>query len=149
MEGIDNFKVHFTQRNHHPLAAPDFDHLHGGYVVIPTPFSETALIIGDRGKKRFEAPVSKPYEHRLSKRLLPHPEPKDYNNRGLKLIPAMKSSASEAAIPGKRHIKEGSMRRSESSELPVINWTRKGRVFTEDGVPAALRESDVYNLEAR
>jgi hypothetical protein len=146
---LDGFKVRFAQRAHSPVHKPIEDHLHGGTVLWEPQLTHSASIVLGEGAKRFYDPrYCYPDMTRKGKKYLPAPEPPEGRNSGKKLISVLEYSSSEISLPTKKKNKDAAMKRSESTDLPSIGWTKKKPVLTEDGISAALKESEIYNLEA-
>lgn len=145
---LEGFKVKFAQRCHSPAAAPKFDHLNASRVVLaPDDIGESSIILGERGRKRFPPQHCIPSEHKAGKRHITPPKANNEVSRGKRYIPLKQRDDSEEAFSSKKQLLAASTKRSESSNLPSVNWKTKSMVKLEDGTPAGNKESEIYNLE--
>lgn len=147
---LEGFKVRFNERNHYPKCLPEADHMLGGLLIRPErAFDDKphGLLVNDRGKKRFETHYSSFDEKPAGKKTIPHPDRDNHKDSGKKLIPVMLHCQTEVSLQTRKKNKESSMRRSESGMLPSLDWTKKRVITNENGIPAALKESDLVSLE--
>lgn len=145
---LEGYKVTFTQRDHHPICAPEADHMLGPLIVRGSQGYRSSIVLGEGGKRRFDPRYCSGEEKPEGKKYIPPPPSHDNHNSSKKLIPVVRNCETEISMPRKKHLKDASMRRSESGSLPSLNWTRKRTVVGEDGVSAAFKESSLVNLEA-
>lgn len=143
---LEGFKLKFKQRSHSPLCMPNYDHLSASRIIHAP--SENSIILGERGRKRFDAQYSMPEEYRAAKRAITPPSRNNDPPRGKRYIPHPSTSTEDLNSSSKKILFAASSRRSETTGLPSVNWKRKGQVFDETGVSAKEKESGIYNLEA-
>lgn len=148
---LDGFKAHFNERDHYPKCMPEADHMLGGLLIRPERTfddSRRSLVLGDKGKKRFDTLYSNVDEKPAGKKMVPHSEHDNHKDSGKKLIPVMLHCQTELSLQTRKKLKEASMRRSESGMLPSLDWTKKRVITDEHGIPSALKQSDLVSLEA-
>lgn len=146
---LNGFKVHFTQRNHHPQAMPREDNIHGGVVIGGSTGLTSSIVVGEGSKRHFGDRYSTDERRPEGKRYLAPPLPKDYENRGKKLISVLEYCDKEITLPTKKKFKESGMKNSASEvTLPSATWTRKRTVMVDEHTPAAMKQSDIFLLEA-
>jgi len=140
-------KVHISQKNHAPEYLPKFDRLKASIlsnVILP----DNTILLDDNGKKRFDAKYSETEAFRSSCKMIPHREIcGEYEYGGKKYIAGHPNCVKEIENQKRRYLESEATRRSETSQLPSVNWTKKKMVVSEDGVPAYRKESSLFNLE--
>lgn len=140
-------KVHISQKDHAPECLPKFDRLKVSIlsnVILP----DNTILLDDNGRKRFDAKYSDTETFRSSCKLIPHREVcGDYEYGGKRYIAGHPKCLKEIENQKRRHLEADANRRSETSQLPSVNWTTKKIVVSEDGVPAYRKESKLFNLE--
>lgn len=147
-EFIPGFKVKFAEKKHDPAALPTYDHMSASIVVNAMHIlEEPSIVIGEKGRRRFPPMYSTVQESKGGKRHITPPKRSNTPPRGKRYIPHHQSSG-EINMQSKKHLFDASMKRSDSTDLPKVGWTKKGRVMDETGVPAGQKESEVYQLES-
>lgn len=134
-------KVHFAQRDHNPPGKPE-------------PYLKAAVLQRHvkedtrGGRKTFEASYSLCEEFRPGCRLVPHRltgAGEEDVARGRRYIQVATGGKEE--VPKGKLVSNKSQIRSDTTDLPIIGWTRKHNVKQDDGVPAHLRQSSEYDME--
>jgi hypothetical protein len=145
---LDGFKMKFKQKSHHPLCAPQNDHLYGSRMIhVPAVDYDSSIVVGDRGRKRFEPRHSHAEEEKPHKRPISRPICKEEVHRGKRYIPLPK--AQDEHLSSKKLLPTLSMKRSDTTDNLSLNWKSRGKVVDpETGVSAKFKESEIYNLEA-
>lgn len=140
-EQIEGFKVRFAERNHYPVAKPHYEHLHGS-VIVHEPVEENSIVLGDKGKKRFDPMLSKSKEYKPHKRPITPPIRLNTPPHGKRCIQVKQSSGEGSDMQSKRHLLPAA-RKSDYD----VSWSKKGKVLGPDGKSVAIREPENYNLE--
>ncbi len=143
---MEHFKVTFAEKNHHPLGAPTTDQLRASIIHTNTNCrSSSSIVLGENGKKRYDQPYSDYEKFVPSMKIVDRSnrttEPRDVGKRTLRPSPSV-----DYIVPEKRHSSEA-LRKSNSSMLPVVNWTTKRTVLMNNGEPASRYESTLISLE--
>lgn len=147
---MEGFKAHFTQRNHHPLAMPHKEHIHGGKII----YDEGArighsIVVGEGGRRHYSPQYSTDERRPEGKRYLSPPKQHHSHNSSKKLISVLEYCDKEITLPTKKKFKESTTSKSvRECTLPNANWTRKRTVMIDDSTPAANKQSGIVNLEA-
>ncbi len=146
-EFIPGFKVKFAEKKHDPLALPVHDHMSASIVVNAMHIlEEPSIVIGEKGRRRFEPMYSTVMDSKGGKRHITPPKRSNTPPRGKRYIPHHQSSG-EINMQSKKHLFDASMKRSDTTDLPKVGWNTKGRVTDDSGVPAAEKVSQVYDVE--
>lgn len=141
---VDHFKKHYSQKDHHPLCAPSEEQLHASLLKNNSSFS-CSIVVGDNGKKRFPETFSDTEQFVPGMRLIPHKmHSETMEERGKRPIIPLNS---ETKVDYKKRGSTESLRRSDTTDMPIINWTRKRTVRLENGEPAYNFQSRVEKLE--
>lgn len=126
MADIDGFKIKITEKNHlNPLD----DHLRSSLVINSYEYGQLpSLVLGEKGKKRFEGLFSSNQEFKPGRRTLCAPSKGDELKRGKRYIPPKQYNNDEAFF-----FKNSSCpKRSETTDLPVVGWTRKRSILIDN-----------------
>jgi hypothetical protein len=140
---LNGFKVKFAEKSH--VTPPD-DHLRSSVVVNSTNYVQLpSLILGEKGKKRFELQYSNVGEFKPGRRTLSPPSRPDDPKRGKRYIAPrqyenLETSFSRGSFAGM------ATKRSDSTDLPVVGWTRKMMVGS-DGELLSSKVSEEYSIE--
>jgi hypothetical protein len=84
MSDIAGFKLRFVERNHHPICAPKAPLLQGAVISDSVP-PDTSIILGEKGKKNFEARYCAPQDYVPKKQIKPKIS-EEVVNRGKRCI---------------------------------------------------------------
>jgi hypothetical protein len=142
---LEGFKLTFRQKSHHPLSMPQHEHLSASRVVF-APVGES-IVLGDRGKKRFE-PRYCPPEQIIIKKPISPPKRNNTPPRGKRCILVETNLQQDEQTHSKKIFAEMSQKRSDSTPNLAVGWKSRGKVCDENGKPAKDKESGIYNLEA-
>jgi hypothetical protein len=143
MNEFSSAKKRFAQRCHQPLALPQ-ENLHAATIINPRNDDESV------GRRHFDGMYSLCEEFKPGCRLVSHRLSgfSDLEaNRGRKYISPSNNGGQEIANIQRKH-SNASQRLSDASALIRIGWTRKHNVLQDGGIPAALRESNEYDMES-
>lgn len=146
-EFIPGFKLKFAEKKHDPSLTVN-DHMRASMVVNAMHIlEEPSIILGEKGRRRFSPMYSTVEEFKGGKRHITPPKRTNSPPRGKRYIPHHQSSG-EINMQSKKHLFASSMKRSDTTDMPKVGWNTKGRVMDETGTPAALKQSQIYNVES-
>src|SRR5437868_2325367 len=135
---LEGFKLTFRQKSHHPLGMPQHEHLNASRVMF-APVGES-IVLGDRGKKRFEPGYSQAEEIKIRK---PKTPPKRNNTppKGKRCIRVEMNLQQDENTSSKKIFAELFQKKSESTPNLTVGWKSRGKVCDENGKPAKDKES--------
>lgn len=140
---LNGFKVKFAEKSHVP--SPD-DHLRSSVVVNSMNYAQLpSLVLGEKGKKRFEWQYSTVAEFKPGRRTLSPPSRPGDSKRGKRYIAPRQYDNPESSFSCSSSTSM-STKRSESTDLPAVGWTRKTMVGS-DGKLLSSKVSEEYNIE--
>lgn len=139
-------KVKFAQKCHSPVFLKE-EHLKGGVLIRGDGSRESSIVLGEGGRRIIGPQVRPQQEPKAAKKLVPAPQRSEEPKVGKRIIPAPDRGQGEEIKHAERiHFEEKHGTTIEG--IPTLNWTRKKTVRMPNGIPAARKEPDSYNLEA-
>lgn len=146
---MEQAKVTFAQKNHQPEFANAHDHLKASLIAELIPKKNNEILIDDNGRKKFDAKYSDSETFKPSCKLVEHRDHgSDYQKRGKMFIPCQPNCVKEIENQKRRYIESEATRRSDTSQLPCVEWTTKKVVMMEDGNPAYNKVSKEFDMES-